>query len=477
MSIFRKKYFDLTKSKNNSNNFKKSFNAFDLVLLGLGAIIGTGVFSLTGMVAAQHSGPAVTISYIIAGIVCMLVALAYTELAVMIPTSGSIYTYSYVALGEIFAWIMGSVIILELTFGAATVAASWSAYTQGILEAGGIIIPKTYATTPFEGGIINLPAVLIVAFVSFVLYLGTRDSKRLNVILVIIKLLSVGIFIIVSAPHFQSKNWDNFMPFKLNSTLVGASILFFAFTGFSVLATAAEECKNPTKDLTVGIIGSLVISTIVYVIIAGLLTGIAPFDQLDNAQPLAYALKLNGSTIGSAIVAVGAVSGMTTVLMLNIYGQSRIFFAIARDGLLPGIFQKVHPKYDSPYVAILFFSLVVALIGGFFPYQTIAQLSSMGALIDYIVVSIIVMLLRIKMPDAVRTFKCPAVFVIAPVSVVSCIYLLFKQILDEHGNLLDTGRIIIVWILIVLVLYFIFYYIKQNCQTSVCQSQNNELNK
>lgn len=471
MSIFRKKSFDLAKSTTNVNNLKKSFTAFDLILLGLGAIIGTGVFSLTGMVAAKYSGPAVTISYIIAGVVCILVALAYTELAVMIPASGSVYTYSYIALGEVFAWIMASVIILELTFGAATVAASWSAYTQGILEAGGIIIPKIYAATPFEGGIINLPAVLIVAFASFVLYLGTRDSKRLNIILVIVKLLSVGIFIIVAAPHFQAKNWKNFMPFTVNSTLVGASILFFAFTGFSVLAAAAEECKNPTKDLTVGIIGSLIISTIVYVIIAGLLTGMAPFDQLDNAQPLAYALKLNGSTVGSAIVAVGAISGMTTVLMLNIYGQSRIFFAIARDGLLPKIFQKVHPTYDSPYVAILFFALIVALIGGFFPYQTVAQLSSMGALIDYMVVSVIVMLLRIQMPDAVRAFKCPAVFVVAPISLVSCIYLLFKQILDEDGNLLDTGKIIIAWMILVLVLYFIFYYAKQSCQALAYKSK------
>ncbi len=457
MSIFKKKSFASIKQDGEKTNLNKSFNAFDLVLLGLGAIIGTGVFVLTGSVAASYAGPAVMLSYAIAGITCIFVALAYTELATMLPTSGSVYTYSYMALGEVFAWMMGSVIVLELTFGAATVAAGWSAYVQGILEAGGVLIPKAYTATPAEGGIINLPAAFVVAFVSFILYLGTRDSKRLNTILVFIKLSAVVIFIVVAVPHFKLKNWEIFIPYSIDDVLIGASILFFAFTGFSVLATSAEECKNPKRDLTIGIIGSLVISTIVYVLIAALLTGIAPFDQLNNAQPLAYALKLNNSAIGSAIVAVGAICGMTTVLMLNIYGQSRIFFVIARDGLLPRCFQKIHPKYDSPYVTILFFSLITALIASFCPYQTVAQLSSMGSLIDYIVITIIVMLLRIKMPEAPRSFKCPAIFIVAPIALIACCYLLLKQIIAKDGTLLYTGKLIIVWMLAVLVLYLVFY--------------------
>lgn len=467
MSIFRKLSFDAVKSANATSNLSKHLTAVDLVMLGLGAIIGTGVFVMTGTVAAQYAGPAVILSYTIAGITCVLVALVYTEVAIMIPTSGSVYTYAYITLGEVFAWIMASVMILELTFGAATVAAGWSAYVQDVLELGGIVIPKAYVTTPYEGGIINLPAVFIVAFVSFILYLGTKDSKRLNTILVAIKLLSILIFIVAAYPHFDLKHWENFMPYKIDKVLVGSSTLFLAFTGFSVLATAAEECKNPKRDLMIGIIGSLILTTIIYVVVAALLTGITPYYNLDNAQSLAYALKSNNSAIGSAVVAIGAISGMTTVLMLNIYGQSRIFYAIARDGLLPKIFQRVHPKYDSPYIAILFFAILTALIGGLFPYQLVGQLSSMGALIDYIVVTVIVILLRVKMPQVQRSFKCPALLVVAPVALVSCGYLLLKQIIGEEGELLYTGKIIISWMILVLALYFIFYYSRRSCQASV----------
>lgn len=455
MNFLRKKSFSSVREAGAHSGLIKTLTAFDLVLFGLGAIIGTGVFVLTGTVAANSAGPAVMLSYAIAGFTCIFVALAYTELAVMLPTSGSIYTYSYVAFGEVFAWLIGSIIILELNFGAATVSAGWSAYIVGILEAAGIHIPKALTTVPAEGGIINLPALVIVAFVTLILYLGTKDSKRLNAILVFIKMAAIVAFLVAAAPHFDSSHWQDFMPYGFDDVLVGASILFFAFTGFGTIATAAEECKNPKRDLIIGIIGSLVLSTIVYVLIAGLVTGIAPYQELNTAQPLAKALLLNGSKIGSIIVATGAVCGMTTVLMMQLYGQSRIFYAIARDGLLPKSFSKLHYKYDSPYIILIFFSVWAGLMGAFLPYNMLGQLSSMGAIIDYIAVTIIVMLFRVKMPHVERTFKCPALFIVAPVALLACLYLLSKQFIGKSGELLLTGQIMIWWFAIMLGLYIL----------------------
>lgn len=453
MSFFRKKSFDSVRSAGANSGLAKTLTAFDLVLFGLGAIIGTGVFVLTGAVAANHAGPAVMLSYAIAGFTCIFVALAYTELAVLLPASGSIYTYSYVAFGEVVAWLMGSIIIVELNFGAATVAAGWSAYVVGIFEAAGFNLPDSLTTVPSEGGIMNLPALIIVALVTWILYLGTKDSKRLNAVLVFVKMAAIIAFVAAAVPHFDATHWEDFMPKGFDDVLIGASILFFAFTGFGTLAATAEECKNPKRDLMVGIIGSLVLSTAVYVFIAGLVTGIAPYYELNNAQPLAKALLLNGSKAGSVIVATGAVCGMTTVLMMQLYAQSRIFYAIARDGLLPKSFSKLHHKYDSPYFTLMFFSAWAGLMGAFLPYNILGQLSSMGALVDYIVVSIIVMVFRYRMPDVERAFKCPALFVIAPAALVACVYLLSKQVIGKEGELLFTGKIMIGWFVVMFGLY------------------------
>lgn len=454
MSFFTKKSFESIDASRTESGLSKNLTAFDLVLLGLGGIIGTGVFVFTGLIAAEYSGPAVTLSYVIAGVICILVALAYAELVTMIPTSGSLYDFSYIAFGQGIAWMMASVIVLELGFATATVAAGWSAYMQTILEAGGIFLPTILSKTPMDGGIVNLPAILIVSFVAFVLYLGTKDSKRLNAALVLIKILAIFAFIFFAIPHFDALNWENFMPFGFHKVLKGASILFFAFSGFNVIATTAEECKNPKRDLMIGIIGSLVLSTTIYVIVAGLLTGITSFENLKNAQPLAYALQLNGSHIGFAIVTTGAICGMTTVLMLNIYGQSRIFYVIARDGVLPKALSKLHPKYDSPYITITIFASMAAILSGFCPLEILGELSSMGALIDYIVVGIIVMLFRFRLPNVKRSFKCPALFVISPLAIASCSYLLMTQIYED-GKLLLSGKLIIYWFLAIFVLYIV----------------------
>ena len=455
MSYLTKKSFESVKESGNTSGLAKTLTAYDLVLLGLGGIIGTGIFALTGFVAAKHSGPAVMLSYAIAGAVCIFVALAYTELASLLPTSGSVYTYSYVAFGELFAWLVGGVMILELSVASSAVATAWSGYAVSILEAGGVTIPKIWTAGPLNGGVVNLPAIFIVAFVSFLLYRGTKDSKRVNAILVLIKMSAIAVFVFVAVPHFEITNWDNFMPYGFDDVLLGSSILFFAFTGFGSLATAAEECKNPKRDLTIGIIGSLFLSTVLYIVVGGLATGIVSFELLDNSQPLAHALAVNNSKIGSSIVATGAICGMTTVIMMNIYAQSRIFYVMARDGLVPKCFAKIHPKHDSPYITILIFSGLITILAGLVPLEVIAKMSSMGALIDYIVIMIVVMLFRVKMPEVLRSFKCPALFILAPVGLLACVYLLFKQIISKEGELMFTGELLIYWFIIVFTAYVI----------------------
>jgi APA family basic amino acid/polyamine antiporter len=455
MRFFKQKSFESVKEVGAVSRLNKTLGAFDLILFGLGGIIGTGVFVLTGLVAAKYSGPAVTISYIIASVTCVFVALAYTELATMLPTSGSVYTYSYVAFGEVFAWLIGGTVIFELCLGAAAVSAGWSGYIQSIFKVSGFVIPEILGKVPADGGIINLPVLCIVAFVGFTLYLGNKDSKKINAILVFVKMGVIFVFILFAVPHFDTKHWIEFMPFGFDNVVVGASILFFAFTGFGTIAAAAEECREPQHDLVIGIIGSLVIATAIYVLVGGLATGIINFSELNNPQPLAYALAVNNSNLGSAIVATGAVCGMTTVIMMNIYGISRIFYVIARDGLLPKALARLHPKYDSPYITIIIFSIITALLGALCPFQLLGQLSSMGALIDYMTIVSVAILFRFKLPDVIRSFKCPAIFIVVPVAFIAAGYLLLKQVFDNDGNLLITGKLVIYWLSAIFVLYVI----------------------
>jgi APA family basic amino acid/polyamine antiporter len=455
MRAFFKKNFDSVRDSAAQSTLAKNLTAFDLILLGLGAIVGAGAFVVTGQVAAQYSGPAVMISYTIAGLVCIFVALAYAELAVMLPTSGSIYSYSYVAYGEIFAWIMGGIMFLEMGFGAASVAIGWSSYIQGIFTTMGHSLPKEMISNPFDGGIVNLPAMFVVWFAGLIVYLGTKDSKKLNTILVVVKFLAVAAFVFSAAPSFDQANWQNFTPFGFDGVIIGSSILFFAFNGFGVIATAAEECKNPKRDITIGIIGALVLSTLVYVLIGGLVTGIVPFNELNNAEPLAYALKKTGNSLGSTIVAIGAICGMTTVLMMQIYGFSRILYVIARDGLLPNWITDMHPKHGSPYKCVVLLTVILSLAAGLIPFDLVSKLASMGGIIDYICVTSVVIYLRLKMPNAVRVFQCPMVFVIAPVALIACLYLLLKQVIDANGEIMLTGQIIIGWIVCSAILYFL----------------------
>ena len=450
--VFKKKSIEAVHEVNERSELRKTLNSLDILLLGVGAVLGTGVFVMTGVTAAKFSGPAVTLSYLLAGFAAIFMALAYTEIAAMIPGSGSIYTYAYVSFGEIIAWLIGWTILLEYTLSAVTVAAGWSGYIYGILAATGMDVPQEFFTTPAQGGLINLPAVIISLFISFLLLLGTKESARFNNILVAVKLVAIFIFVWISVPHFEVTNWtNNFMPFGFSGVTTGAAIIFFGYTGFDLLSTTTEECKNPKRDIIFGLIGSLIVCMIIYTVVSGLLTGIVPYGELDNNEPLAYAMRKNGSNIGSAIVATGAVAGMTTVLLVQLFAQSRLIFFLSRDGMLPKVFGKIHPKFRTPYITHILIGTIVAALAGFTPIELAGNLASTAMLTEYMAVAIMVLYLRYKMPLVARPFKCPLIFVIAPVAILLCGFLI-------HSLISEATIIFLIWGIIGVVVYFIYGY-------------------
>jgi len=447
MRIFYKKSLQSMMDSAEKHALKKTLGALDLTLLGIGCVIGTGIFVLTGMAAAKYAGPAITISYALAGFACVFAALAYAELASMVPVAGSAYTYSYISMGELVAWIVGWGLILEYAVGASTVAAGWSGYVVGILKSVGLAIPDSLTKVPSQGGIVNLPAVCIALFVGALLTRGIKESANLNRILVAVKLSAIFIFLFVAAPHIDTANWSNFMPFGFSGVATGAGAIFFAYVGFDAVVCAAEECRNPNRDLPIGLIASLFICTVLYITVAAVLTGIVPYTTLNNPEPLASALRANGSHIGSALVATGAIAGLTTVILVLMYGQSRIFFVMSRDGLLPQFFSRLHPKFQTPHISTIIIAFAVAIISGFTPINTMGNLTSMGTLLAFIMVAIGVMVMRRTKPEVERPFRCPAVYVVAPIAILSCGYLIFELIKQ-------TGLPFLIWGIIGLVVYF-----------------------
>ncbi len=452
-SIFRTKSIENTIAGAKKNSLKKTLGSIDLILFGIGCTIGTGIFVLTGIAAAKYAGPAISISYVLAGLACMFAALAYTELAAMVPVAGSAYTYSYVILGEFIAWLVAWGLILEYTVAASTVSAGWSGYFVGILKAGGVNLPESFTKVPSEGGIINLPAVFVSLFIGALLTRGTKESIMVNRILVAIKLGVIFLFLVIAAPHIKMENYANFMPYGWHGVGVGAAAIFFAYLGFDAVATTAEECKNPNRDLPIGIIGGLAICAVIYVAVSLALTGIVSYTELDSPEPMAYALRANGSNVGSALVATGAVAGMLAVLLVLMYGQSRVFFVMARDGLMPKIFCKLHKKYDTPYIGCLSVTVAVMFISGFTPIHTMGNMSSLGILFAFLVVSVGVLMLRVKRPDLERPFRCPAIFFIAPMAILSCGFLMYNL-------LLKTGMPFLIWFLIGILVYAFYGYKK-----------------
>jgi APA family basic amino acid/polyamine antiporter len=424
MDLFRTKSIaDLIKGTE-KHALKKTLGAMDLVLLGIGCIIGTGIFVLTGVAAAKYAGPGIMLSFVLSGLACALAALAYAELAAMIPAAGSAYTFAYASIGRLGAFIVGWALICEYTVGGAAVAAGWSGYAVGLFKSAGIELPRMWTAVPADGGVLNVPAVLIVAFLTYLLVLGTKESAKFNKILVFIKLGCVALFLTLATPHVMTENWHPFLPFGLGGVATGAAIVFFAYIGFDAVATAAEECKNPNRDIPIGIIGSLVVCTVLYIAVAAVLTGVVPYTLLNNSEPVAYALRALGMNFGSALVAVGAICGITTVLLVFIFGQTRVFLAMSRDGMVPKGMVKIHPKYGTPDKITILTGATICVLSGLLPINIIAELCNMGTLFAFCAVSVGVMVLRRTEPDIRRPFRCPAVFVVAPLAVLVCGFLI-----------------------------------------------------
>ena len=424
MDLFRRKSINELQAAAAASGMLKNLAAVDLLMLGIGAVIGTGIFVLTGVAAAKYAGPAVPLSFILSGLTCALAGLAYAEFASIVPASGSAYTYAYASLGEFIAFIVGWNLILEYTVTSSAVAVGWSGYVVGLFASAGLVLPHELVVAPAEGGIFNLPAVLITLFLSFLLVRGTKESVKLNRILVFVKLAAIFLFLVLAAPHVDATNWEPFLPFGYSGVVSGAAIVFFAYIGFDAVATTAEECRNAARDLPVGIIGSLFICTLLYAVVAAVLTGVVPYSMLDTAEPVAFALRHIGYNVGSAIVAVGAICGITTVLLVLLYGQSRIFFAMSRDGMVPANVCKIHRRFHTPYRVTILGAIFVSVIAGVFPIGMIAEMANIGTLSAFLIASIGVMVLRKTEPDLKRNFKCPAVWLIAPLAVLSCGYLM-----------------------------------------------------
>ncbi len=449
MSIFRTKSIELLKQEASKHSLRKSLTAIDIIMLGIGVIIGTGIFVLTGVAAAKYAGPGLMLSFVLAGITCAFVCLAYSELASMVPIAGSAYTYTYTSLGEFIAWLVGWNLILEYSVGASAVAGGWSAYTVGILKTAGIEVPKALTAVPADGGIVNLPAVLITLFLTFLLVKGVRESANANRILVAIKLAAIFLFIFLAGPKVNAANWEPFLPYGWAGVSAGAAFIFFAYLGVDSIATAAEETHNPSRDMPIGIIGSLAVCTVLYITVTAIMTGVVPYSQLNTAEPVSYVLRSIGYNFGSALVGTGAIAGLSTVLLVMIYAQTRAFFAMSRDGLIPSKVCKVHPKYGTPHIITIIVGVAVALISGFTPIHVVAEMCSIGTLFAFIIAMIGVMVLRKTKPDAERPFRCPSLTFVAVCAILFCLYIMIN---------LATGTWIrfVVWSLIGIAIYFLY---------------------
>ena len=427
---------------------KKNLSAFDLAALGIGSVVGTGIFVAPGE-GAHLAGPGVLLSFIIAAVTCGFCALTYSELACMFPVAGSTYSYSYVAFGEVIAWIIGWDLMLEYLVSASAVASGWSGIFMGLLDSVGIELPKAFLTTPLAGGIIDLPAVVITLLVTWVLFIGIRESARINNIIVLVKVAVILLFIFLGVRHVNLANLKPMMPFGWKGVMAGAAIIFFAYIGFDAVSTAAEETKNPKRDVPLGLMLCLGVVIVLYVAVAFVLTGIVPFKQIvvDNALP--GALASIGIRWGGALVATGAIVGMVSTLLVTLYGQIRIFMVMARDGLLPAAFSRIHPKHRTPHVCTWITGVATALIAGLFPLPMIINLCNIGTLFAFILVSVGVIVLRRTRPEVERKFKTPGVPFTPLVTIVFCFYLMASL---PGVTWVRFGA----WLLAGLVIYFIY---------------------
>jgi APA family basic amino acid/polyamine antiporter len=427
---------------------RRTLSAVDLTMLGVGAIIGTGIFVLTGTAAANQAGPAIMLSYLAAGLACAFAALCYAEFASMIPIAGSAYTYAYATLGELVAWMIGWDLILEYAVGSMTVAIGWSGYMQKLLSGVGIYLPVWMTAAPGSapGTLINLPAVLIVLGIMVLLVVGVRESARFNAAMVAIKGAAILFFVAAGAMYVKPENWSPFTPYGWPGIMAAAAVVFFAYIGFDAVSTTAEEAKNPQRDLPIGIIASLVVCTVLYLAVAAVLTGIVPVTEYRSMAealpgvtaaapeevtrflnaPVAFALSLIGQDWAAYLVSFGAVAGITSVLLVMLMSQPRIFFAMSRDRLLPAGVSKVHPRFGTPYITTIITCVIVALVAGVTQIQVVGEMTSIGTLFAFVVVCAAVLVLRVKRPEAKRPFKVPFGPVFPVLGIVSCLYLMLS---------------------------------------------------
>jgi APA family basic amino acid/polyamine antiporter len=425
----------------------------DLVLMGIGAIVGTGIFVLTGT-GAVTAGPALTLSFLIAAMACGFAALCYAEFASAIPVSGSIYTYSYATLGEIVAWIIGWDLLLEYGLATSAVSVGWSGYFQSLLAGFGLSLPAALVAAPgaVPGArtVLNLPAFLIMMAVAWVVSYGVRESARITNLMVAIKIGVVLLFIAVGVWHVKPANWQPFAPFGAAGVFNAAALVFFAFIGFDAVTSAAEEVRNPRRDLPIGIIGSLAVCTVLYVAMAAIMTGIVPFAKFAGVDhPVSLALQFAGETWVAGFVDLGAILGMTTVILVMTYGQTRIIFAMSRDGLLPERLSSVHPVHATPYFATWTVGIVFAAIAAFVPLNVLAELINIGTLAAFTLVSIAVLVLRRTRPNLPRAFHCPGGPVVPLLSIGFCVFLM------AHLQAL-TWTAFLVWLVVGLAIYFLY---------------------
>lgn len=472
MSLFIKKPLSALLSESEetgSHSLKKTLGAGGLVALGIGAIIGAGLFSITGGAAANQAGPAITLSFIVAALGCGFAGLCYAEFASMIPVAGSAYTYSYATMGEFMAWIIGWDLVLEYAVGAATVSISWSKYLSKFLAGFDIHLPASLATGYFNGGFINLPAVFIVVLMSLLLIKGTKESANVNAFIVALKIAVVLIFIFLGWKYINKTNYDPYIPantgkfgeFGFSGIIRAAAIVFFAYIGFDAVSTAAQEAKNPRKDMPIGILGSLLVCTILYILFAHVLTGVTHYTSYKGQEgiaPVAVAIEHMGKPDAAGVIhadypwlnraiIVAILAGYSSVILVMLMGQSRVFFSMSKDGLLPKVFSSVHSKYRTPFRSNLLFMLFVSLFAAFVPAEVVGEMTSIGTLFAFILVCIGVIVMRRNMPDAPRAFKTPLVPLVPILGVATCLFMMVFLPLDTWIRL-------IVWMLIGIVIYF-----------------------
>jgi APA family basic amino acid/polyamine antiporter len=427
---------------------KKSLRAVDLAALGIGSVVGTGIFVATGQ-GSQLAGPGIILSFIVAAFTCGLCALTYSELACMFPVAGSTYSYSYVAFGEVIAWIIGWDLMLEYLVSASAVASGWSSTFIGLLKTMGIDLPKAITLTPLAGGIVDLPAVVITMLITWVLFIGIRESARINNIIVLIKIAVILLFIFLGASHVDFANFKPFAPFGWKGIMAGAAIIFFAYIGFDAVSTAAEETANPKRDVPLGLMLCLGVVIVLYVAVAFVLTGMVPFKQIDVGNALPAALSRIGIHWGGALVATGAIVGMLSTLLITVYGQIRIFMVMSRDGLLPKVFSHIHPVHKTPYLCTWITGGLTAAIAGLFPLPMIIDLCNIGTLFAFILVSAGVIVLRKTRPEVERRFRTPGVPFTPLLTIAFCLYLMASL---QGVTWIRFG----IWLALGLIIYFAY---------------------